>query len=164
MFLKKANPSTQAICGENPELAVTGDYPTLKDLKNAYGKNFAAIWLVPQIDNLTIFTGAKNITEHQHEELARIIAAEYGYLKFTELLLFFHRFKAGRYGRFYGSVDPMIITCALCDFLKDRKAIIYQHERKQKELERADQAKLSRMTYEEYIAEKNKPNNKIGNE
>ena len=70
-----------------------GDYPTLTDLKQAYGKNFAAIWLVAQIDNLTLFTGAKNITEQQHEELSKIIAAEYGYLKVTELLLFFHRFK-----------------------------------------------------------------------
>lgn len=150
-FLKKVSPSTQTSFASHPDNAVMGDYPTLIDLKQAYGKNFAAIWLVPQIDNLTLFTGAKNITEQQHEELAKIIAAEYGYLKVTELLLFFHRFKAGHYGRFYGSFDPMVITCALRDFIKERNIFIDQYEREKKGREDESKQKLPTMTHEQWL-------------
>ena len=155
-FLKKVSPSKQTAFASQPDNAVMGDYPTLTDLKQAYGKNFAAIWLVPQIDNLTLFTGAKNITEQQHEELAKIVAAEYDYLKVTELLLFFHRFKAGHYGRFYGSVDPMVITCALRDFIKERNLFIDQYEREKKEREDELKPKLPTMTHEEWLKLKQK--------
>ena len=150
-FLDKVNPSTQTAFAANPSKAVMGDYPTLTDLKSAYGKNFAAIWLVPQIDNLTLFTGAKNITEQQHEELAKIIATEYSYLKITELLLFFHRFKSGHYGRFYGSVDPMVITCALRDFIKERNIFIDQYERDANNLQREIDKQKPKVSYEEYL-------------
>lgn len=149
-FLKKVSPSTQTSFASHPDNAVIGDYPTLTDLKQAYGKNFAAIWLVAQIDNLTLFTGAKNITEQQHEELAKIIAAEYGYLKVTELLLFFYYFKTGRYGRFYGSVDPMVITCALRDFIKERNVFIDQYERDQHNLQ-YELNKRNIMTHEQWL-------------
>jgi hypothetical protein len=152
-FLKKVSPSTQTDFAAHPDNAVMGDYPTLIDLKQAYGKNFAAIWLVAQIDNLTLFTGAKNITEQQHEELAKIIAAEYGYLKVTELLLFFYYFKTGRYGRFYGSVDPMVITCALRDFIKKRNVFIDQYEREQNNLQR-ELNKQGAITREQWLEQK----------
>lgn len=157
-FMKKVSPSEQTGFAAHPDNAIMGDYPTLTDLKQAYGKNFAAIWLVPQIDNLTLFTGAKNITEQQHEELSKIIAAEYGYLKVTELLLFFHRFKAGHYGRFYGSVDPMVITCALRDFIKERNIFIDQYEREKKEREAESKPKVPTMTHEEYLKLKESEN------
>ena len=38
--------------------------------------------------------------------------------------------KAGHYGRFYGEVDPMVITCALREFMKDKNLIVEQEERK----------------------------------
>ena len=157
-FLKKVSPSTQTGFAAHPDNAIMGDYPTLTDLKQAYGKNFAAIWLVAQIDNLTLFTGAKNITEQQHEELAKIIAAEYGYLKVTELLLFFHRFKAGHYGRFYGTVDPMVITCALKDFIKERNTFIDQFEREANDLKRELDKKVPTMSHEEYLKLKESEN------
>lgn len=158
-FLKKVSPSTQTGFAAHPDNAIMGDYPTLTDLKQAYGKNFAAIWLVPQIDNLTLFTGAKNITEQQHEELSKIIAAEYGYLKVTELLLFFHRFKAGRYGRFYGSVDPMVITCALREFMRERNDMIAQYEQERRE--RESESKEPTMTHEEYLKLKEQEQSKL---
>lgn len=42
-------------------------------------------------------------------------------MKVTELLIFFYRFKTGRYGHFYGSVDPMVVMEALGIFLKERE-------------------------------------------
>lgn len=129
-----------------------GDYPTLADICIAYGKTFSFQWLVPQITDLTLFTGAKNLTKEQIRSLAKVVAAEYHYLKVTELLLFFHRFKTGRYGRFYSSVDPMVITCALRDFIKERNIFIDQYEREQNNLQRElIKSNQDKLTHEEWL-------------
>jgi hypothetical protein len=114
------NPDTQAYFAMKPEVAVTGDFPTLDELRDCYGEQFASAWLVPQIYDMSAFTGARNLTEKQQEQLADILAVECRSLKVTELMLFFYRFKTGRYGRFYGAVDPMVVTTALQDFLRER--------------------------------------------
>ena len=122
-FLTKVSPDVQYAFAAKPEAAVMGNYPTLADINAAYGKTFASEWLIPQLYDLSSFTGAKNFTEKQQEQLARTISVEYQRLKVTELMLFFHRFKAGHYGRFYGTVDPMVIMGALRDFIKEREDI-----------------------------------------
>lgn len=135
-----------------------GDYPTLTDICLTYGKTFSEQWLYPQIADLALFTGAKNLNKEQMRSLASVIAVEYRYLKVTELLLFFHRFKTGRYGRFYGSVDPMVITCALREFMKERNTLIdiYERELRDKELEK--QKLLPTMSREQYLEmKKSKP-------
>lgn len=66
-------------------------------------------------------------------------------------MLFFHRFKTGRYGRFYGAVDPLVITTSLRDFIRERNdayAIHEQEERKAREKEERRGKVL--MSYEEY--------------
>ena len=150
-FLQRVNPQTQASFALKPQKAVMGDYPTLTDICLSYGKTFAEQWLYPQITDLSVFTGAKNLDKEQVRSLASVIAAEYRYLKVTELLLFFHRFKAGHYGRFYGSVDPMVITCALRDFIKERNNIIDQCERDANNQQYELQSKKPKMSYEEYL-------------
>ena len=150
-FLQRVNPQTQASFGLKPDKAITGDYPTLTDLNLSYGKTFAEQWLYPQIADLSLFTGAKNLSKEQIQSLASVIAVEYRYLKVTELLLFFHRFKAGNYGRFYGNVDPMVITCALKDFLKERNLLLDQYERERNNLECELRSQKPRMSYEEYL-------------
>lgn len=149
-FLIKVNPKTQVHFALKKEIAIMGDYPTLTDICQAYGKTFAEQWLYPQIVDLSVFTGAKNLDKEQVRSLASVIAAEYRYLKITELLLFFHRFKAGHYGRFYGSVDPMVITCAIRDFIKERNIIIDQCEREMNN-KKLESDKQGTMTYEEYL-------------
>lgn len=37
-------------------------------------------------------------------------------------MLFLNRFKAGRYGRFYGTTDPLVVTTALPEYCKERTA------------------------------------------
>lgn len=129
-----------------------GDFPTLADINAAYGKGFASDWLMPQIFNLVANCGAKNLTLEQEVELSRIIAAEYYYFKISELLLFFYRFKTGRYGRFYGSVDPMVITCALREFRRERNDLIDLYEQQRREDEEAEYNKAHPpMTREQYI-------------
>lgn len=135
-FKRMANPDNQVYFGKHPTTAVMGDYPTMRDIETAYGKGFAAEWLLPHIANLALFVGAKNLTVPQEVELARILAVEAQNLKVTEVLLFFYRLKAGHYGRFYGEVDPMVITCALREFMKDKNLIVEQEERKSRPRQR----------------------------
>lgn len=159
-FLQKVNPQTQAAFAVKQQQAVMGNYPTLTDICLAYGKTFSEQWLYPQIADLAMFTGAKNLTKEQMRGLASVIAVEYRYLKVTELLLFFHRFKTGRYGRFYGSVDPMVITCALREFMKERNSLIDIYEREIRDKEMEQQKLLPVMSHEEYLKElENEKNN-----
>lgn len=137
-FMLKVNPDTHISFGGNPRQAYMGDYPTLNDIDAAYGKGFSVEWMLPHIANVAMHTGAKNLTVQQELELARIIATEYRHLKVTELLLFFYKFKTGAYGRFYGSVDPMVITCALREFNRERGDAIdkYMQEDREAQAER----------------------------
>lgn len=148
-FLAKVNPSRQTYFGKNKERAVIEEFPTLNDICAAYGKTFSAQWLLPQIADLSLFAGVTNINKNQQLELASLIASEYGYLKITEILLFFYNFKMGYYGKFYGRVDPMVITCALRDFLIDRRNIIAKHEQKESE-RREKENKGNPISWEEY--------------
>lgn len=123
-FLKRVNPSTQMAFARRPELAVGGNYPSLAELNTAYGKDMDVAWLTVEVNDVAAFTGARGLSEGQQEQLARMIAVEQPTMKVTELLLFFHRFKAGRYGRFYGNVDPMLVMTALQDFLRERRELL----------------------------------------
>lgn len=64
-------------------------------------------------------------------------------------MLFFHRFKTARYGRFYGSVDPLIITESLRKFCDERW---HSYEkRKQEQQEQLDnEHRENAVTYEQY--------------
>ena len=64
----------------------------------------------------------QNMDDEQTKVLARMIAAEYKDMKLSVIMLFFYRFKCGHFGRFYGKVDPMVITCALKDFAEECEA------------------------------------------
>lgn len=151
-FLNIVTPQTQASFAKRKDAAIMGNYPTLTDINTVYGKTFAEQWLYPQITDLSMFTGAKNINEEQVESLAAVIAAEYHYLKVTELLLFFYFFKTGRYGRFYGTVDPMVITLALRDFIKERNTFIDEYERNQNSLKcELDKLSPDNMTRDEWL-------------
>ena len=153
-FMCLFNPDRQVEFGEHPDRCHFGSAPTLGTLRSAYGKNMPTSWLVPQLLNLSEYCGCKGkLTDAQLEECARVIASEYFYLKTTELMLFFSRFKAGRYGRFYGNVDPMVITSALLVFRRERAEAIAKHEAEEREKERERQASEA-ISYEEYMNRK----------
>lgn len=72
-------------------------------------------------------------------------------------MLFFNRFKQGKYGRFYGVVDPLVIMTALQEFLRERGDEIFDHEseiNRQRNLEE----KSKGISYEEYLQLKTQPN------
>ena len=129
-----------------------GTAPTMAQVNVAYGAHTSAAWLVPFLWDISEFCGCKQkFTSKQMDELAYIIVDGYYWLKVTEMMLFFWWFKSGRYGKFYGAVDPMVITTALREFVKDRNAIIAKHDGMEAEKKHAEWKRRA-ITYEEYKA------------
>lgn len=112
--------------------------PSLSRLQGTYGEKTAETWLEIQLRDLAEFSGSKEkMSIQQMEQLSQVIIRNYGYLKVTELMVFFQRFKAGYYGKFYGSVDAMTITTAIREFMEYRAAklneIVQAKERAERE-------------------------------
>ena len=97
-------------------------YSTLGMLDFAFGPESASSWLVTALANLNKFTGSKNMDDEQTKKLALLLAQEYKNMKYSVMQMFFYRFKCGHFGKFYGKVDPMVITCALKDFAEECEA------------------------------------------
>lgn len=139
----RMNPETQlTICNDERE-CYTGDYPTLTTLKAKYRNDKAPVlWLVPQLADLSEFAGSSNkLQDKQLKECAAIIANRYGYLKVSELMLFFYKFKDAERLKFYGAVDPMTIIGALSEFVaRDRAAAISKAEQEEREREMEEHA------------------------
>ena len=149
-FLQKFTPDYQKSICPSSEECFFGDYPTLAEVGSAYGDKVPAAWMIPQLYNLSEYCGCREKLQGKPlEECAFVIATEYYYLKVSELMLFFHRFKTGRYGRFYGSVDPLVITTSLREFIKERAVAYERHEQEERERKERESQKKA-VTWEEY--------------
>ena len=155
-FLTAFNPDMQREVCADANLCFFGDAPTLSQINATYGRYTAAMWLIPQLYNLSEYCGCKDKLKGKPlEECASVIASEFHWLKVTELMLFFHRFKSGRYGRFYGSVDPLVITTSLHEFLKERGSAYDRHEH---EIQQAkdEESRKNAISWEEYCRKNGK--------
>lgn len=112
-----------------------------------------------QFENLNDYVGVnQKMNIEQMEEVSRIIFSEYPYLKVTEIHLFFHRLKAGKYGEFFGSVDPIRIMESLQRFMKQRQSEIrYYEQRKEADILSKNKLEWAKnaVTREEYEQIKN---------
>jgi hypothetical protein len=150
-FLAEYSPDRQVSVAEDADDCVMGDYPTLSEVKSEYGANTPVMWLIPQLYDLSEYCGCRDKLQGRAlEGCAEVIASEFYYLKPTELMLFFRWFKAGRYGRFYGSIDPLVITTSLQTFISERNEIIAKHEREESDRKRKEWSRDA-ITYEEYL-------------
>lgn len=138
LALAPYSPDAQIQFCRDEDLCYFGKAPTLTQLKfSPIGKNRAETWLEVQIENLSQFVGCNNkLGKAQRVELAAIIFQTYPHYKLTEFMLFFQRFKRGRYGRFYGAVDPMIILQALDEFDQERSRAYDQQEEAERQRRR----------------------------
>lgn len=149
-LLARFNPSTQAVWCSKPAQCSEAEVPTLNEVGKQYGEQVAAAWLVPQLYNLSEFCGCKDkLTDSVLQETAQIIALHYRYMKLTELMLFFFQFKTGKYGRFYGSIDPMVIMLALRQYERERGSLLERLERQREDSVR-QQRREGAVTREEY--------------
>lgn len=132
----------------------TGKAPTLKVMSEAYGEHIAETWLEIQLRDLSEFAGCKDkMSIHQIEQVAKVILMEFGFMKATELMHFFILFKSGKFGKFYGSVDGLVITEALQEFREMRREKLWALEQSRQQIERARQdAEHAKnvMSYEEW--------------
>lgn len=129
-FMITFNKNIQPLTAANAERAYLGTAPTLTLIRKCYSNKILIIWIIAQLENLNDFIGVnQKMNIHQMEELAQIIAIDYHYLKVTELHLFLHRLKGGRYGEFFGNIDPILITKALRTFASERIHEITAYER-----------------------------------
>lgn len=114
-------PDLQVVYGSDADKAFNNDAPELVLLDATYGDGAAAAWLMPQLFAIGEYAGVREkMDEMQTLELAKVIRAKFGHLTVTEMMYFFCNLKAGKYGKFYGTVDPMVITEALVKFLDER--------------------------------------------
>lgn len=153
-FLAALNPNDQlGVCADQRS-CYTGVFPTLTDIRQVYGGNSAEVWLAAEITDLAVFCGCREkMDADQVSRTALLITDAYPYLKTSELMDFFRRFKLGMYGRFYGSVDPMIITSALRSWMTDRATFIQGFERQDEDAKEAEERKHFKPTSQKKIKE-----------
>jgi len=154
-FLATFTPELQPYAAREWERAYTGTAPTLETVTAGYGQQTTEVWLCMELENINLFAGVKEkMSVARQKELAGLLMVEYRHLKVSEILLFFHRLKCGRYGRFYGSVDALFITSAMLQFMSERKTdlakIAYQREKE----EQVEQQVSTGITYQEYLRRK----------
>lgn len=153
-FMLANSPDRQLEICNNSDKCHFGNSPTLSQLNACYGETAAEAWLVPQLYELGDFEGLKGQADrHQIAKTAKIISTEFYYLKTDELLLFFYRFCAGRYGQFYSYFTPSVVIRSLRDFLKECSRAFEQYEQAVRE-RMWQEAKSKAVTYEEYLRKK----------
>lgn len=136
-FAKIFNPTLQVKCAANMRKSFMGEAPSIVQLTKAYTENQVNAWIMAQLVDLYKYAGVKEKPSmEQLLELSSIIKTEYYFLKASELLLFFYKLKAGEYGTFYGSVDPMVIMVALTQFRGFRMRQIDMYEREEQQEKR----------------------------
>ena len=112
-------------------------------------------WLSAQITYLNSISGATQMTEMQMMMLVSNISQTYGYLKITELMVFFFQLAGGKYGKFYGAVDPMQIMVDLNEFMKYRSVMLDKIESDRRSEERNKMLSNPKcITREQYEAQK----------
>lgn len=159
-FLATFNPALQLTAARHVERAYGGTAPQLATVSAGYGEPVAVVWLCIQIENVNLFAGVKEkMPVERQKELAGLILTEYAYLKTTEFLLFFHRLKCGRYGRFYGTVDALFIASALLSFLDERRKELARYRENDEQRAKPNETgstssrpvSTGSITYEEYL-------------
>lgn len=156
-FLALFTPELQTLAARELEKAYTGTAPRLLTVARGYNEETAIVWLCLQVEDINLFAGVKDkMPVARQKELARLILTEYGQLKVSEFLIFFHRLKCGRYGRFYGSVDALFISASLIQFMAERRqdrAYIEEQREKQRRMAPPSSTAIS---YAEYLELKKK--------
>ena len=137
-FLTRYAPGTLPQFGLTAEECVAADSPALVDINAMFGnRNAGSTFLMCYINDINEYAGTdKKMDVQQRIECASTLYELLFHLKVTEVMLFFQRFKSGRYGKFFGAVDAMTLGTAAHVFLKERKNLIERIERQRADRER----------------------------
>lgn len=154
-FLDTFTPELQAYAAQQWERAHTGVAPTIRTMIDGYGEDTVVVWFCQQLEDVNTFSSVRGkLSIDNQKRFAKHTMAEYPNLKVSEFLLFFHRLKSGRYGRFYGAVDALFIANALTVFTQERKSDLEYLADRQRKQAVASSPAPKYVTYEEFIQNK----------
>lgn len=120
------SPAMQKDAGKNKMDCFFVQCPTLKQLNNTYGNEIAEIWLTTQLSDLNDYAMVKEEMNTTHYDmLPDQIVDKYGFLKLTEILLFFYEIKSGTYGPLFNKLSPMRIMEFLERFVGETRKNAY---------------------------------------
>lgn len=152
-FMEKFNRDTQEQAGLHQDRVFLGNAPSLVILNKSYGEGSASTFIACHLNIVQNFCGIqKKLTRDELFDIGNVIYAGFYYLKVSELCLFFFWLKTGKYGKFYGCIDPIVITNGLQQFAKERIEYLTQYEnRKRVEESCRLQKRTTAITYKEYL-------------
>lgn len=97
----------------------------MSQLKKVYGEKAILALIQAWVFDLGNFVGVKEkANESQLRELSELFYEEAYFLNLAEMGLFFNRVKRGKYGEFFGSIDPLKILKFLDEFLVERNQAV----------------------------------------
>ena len=133
----------------------SGTAPTLTRLRLS-SPGTEKTWLEAQISYLNTFCGTeKKMDNLQIDAISNAFVNSYGYIKLTELMVFFANIASGKFGKFYGAVDPMQIMTNFCEFMKYRSVMLDKIESERRSAERNKMLSNPKcITREQYEAQK----------
>ena len=134
---RQFSPNNWGYTLSHPDKAYMADCPTLVAYEQIYGEGVSADWIRIQV--LTLF-GASNCKDIGVADgiklFAQSFAQEVKTYKLSELMLFFARYKAGRYDNSYASFDAKRIGNAFFhEFVKERNNELDRITRQQNQQE-----------------------------
>lgn len=129
----------------------SGAAPTLRRYADVHGKDSVKMWLSTQIKDLCEFAGAKKPLPDAMEDIAATIIAQYPGLKLTELMVFMQLFKAGHYGHFYGTFDPLVLTASLREFCEGYRQREHARIAREEERQARERYNASAITLDEAV-------------
>ena len=157
-FVLRFNPNIQnVIANKRADFVQCNSmtYPTLALLGQTYTSEGVVEWLKIQFFELNQFVGVKEkMTDDQLNQVANLFYCDCFYLNIAEIALFFLNYKLGKFGEFYGVVDPLKIMTAKNKFLDERLSALRRQsdkERQEKEAGERDQRALIVDGYNEYL-------------
>jgi len=107
---------------DNSDKAYTADCPTIHDVYGVFGDNYAYMWILQQV--LALYGSSSNREKGVVDGLkifAKAFASQVKSYKLTELMLFFARYKAGKYDSSFASFDARRIGNAFFkEFIPER--------------------------------------------
>lgn len=151
-LMAQFNPGLQIQYCRDVDRVHFGKAPRIGEIITVYGRDTAESWLAIQLNDLSEFAGCKDkLTVRQIQDTAAMIVESYPHYNLTEFMLFCQRFKRCKYGRFYGSVDPMIILQALSVFDEERRRAYDEREEREREKEIAENNRAAEELKQRYI-------------
>ena len=119
---RQFSPNNWGYALSHPDKAYLAECPTLLSYERTYGEGVSADWIRLQVLTLYGSSNSKDLGIADGIKLfAQSFAQEVKNFKLSELMLFFARYKAGKYDNSYASFDAKRIGNAFfSEFIKER--------------------------------------------